>query len=93
VTALTLTVKPHLMLSFALQKKEAAMKQSSIGSTILGAVLAAAPLFAHAQEALSTGKVAYERYCVSCHGISGKGDGPLASKDPKDRRKPAVKLD
>jgi mono/diheme cytochrome c family protein len=76
------------MPSLALQKKEAAMKQLSIGSVVLGAVLTTAPFYAHAQDALSTGKMAYERYCESCHGTSGKGDGPLA----RVQRKPPADL-
>jgi mono/diheme cytochrome c family protein len=28
--------------------------------------------------ALAKGQLAYVRYCVSCHGLTGKGDGPLA---------------
>jgi mono/diheme cytochrome c family protein len=59
------------------------MKQLSIVSAILGAVLATAPFFVRAQDAQNTGKLAYERYCASCHGISGKGDGPLAKLQPK----------
>jgi mono/diheme cytochrome c family protein len=66
-----------------LQKKEAAMKQLSIGSVVFGAILATAPIHAHAQEAAITGKVAYERYCASCHGTSGKGDGPIAKLQEK----------
>ena len=33
------------------------------------------------------GAVLYRRYCTSCHGISGRGDGPLAASlrtPPKD---------
>jgi len=26
-----------------------------------------------------TGKVLYHRYCASCHGMDGKGDGPVAA--------------
>jgi mono/diheme cytochrome c family protein len=26
-----------------------------------------------------SGALMYQRYCVSCHGIAGKGDGPIAS--------------
>ena len=26
-----------------------------------------------------SGKLLYERYCASCHGLEGKGDGPAAS--------------
>lgn len=29
---------------------------------------------------LAKGRITYERYCVSCHGRVGKGDGPLASE-------------
>lgn len=28
--------------------------------------------------AAKKGQVTYERYCVSCHGPTGKGDGPIA---------------
>ena len=26
-----------------------------------------------------TGEEAYRRYCASCHGLEGKGDGPVAA--------------
>lgn len=29
-------------------------------------------------EQLATGKKKYEQFCVTCHGVSGKGDGPAA---------------
>jgi mono/diheme cytochrome c family protein len=66
----------------------------------LSAVLIAAPNLAHAQDecaeltkppklahAKDIGKVQYEAYCAGCHGISGKGDGPLRkclTKPPAD---------
>lgn len=34
-----------------------------------------------------SGEVLYHRYCASCHGVAGKGDGPLAAslrKSPTD---------
>jgi mono/diheme cytochrome c family protein len=34
-----------------------------------------------------SGEVLYHRYCASCHGVAGKGDGPLAAslrKPPTD---------
>lgn len=35
----------------------------------------------HAQTA---GEVSYRRYCASCHGIAGRGDGPVAAAlDPR----------
>ena len=30
-------------------------------------------------EDLSRGKAVYERHCLSCHGASGRGDGPAAA--------------
>ena len=54
---------------------------------MVGALLAtglAAPTPAIGDETLPStyvpsGKVMYQQYCASCHGISAKGDGPLAS--------------
>jgi mono/diheme cytochrome c family protein len=42
---------------------------------------------AHEQVAHPSGEVLYHRYCASCHGVAGKGDGPLAAslrKSPTD---------
>jgi mono/diheme cytochrome c family protein len=47
-----------------------------------GTLLAAAKVPGAA--AASKGQIIYTRYCVSCHGPAGKGDGPLA----KDLRVP-----
>ena len=33
----------------------------------------------HDPTSAKQGKVTYVRYCVSCHGAEGRGDGPLAS--------------
>jgi len=33
---------------------------------------------AHAMTAAEAGKMYYRQYCASCHGASGKGDGPLS---------------
>ena len=41
----------------------------------VGVLLFFAP-FANAGEEMS-GKAVYERYCAVCHGIDGKGDGPM----------------
>jgi mono/diheme cytochrome c family protein len=30
-------------------------------------------------QAVANGAIVYARYCVSCHGKTGRGDGPLAS--------------
>jgi mono/diheme cytochrome c family protein len=38
-------------------------------------------------EVQPTGQALFLRHCASCHGLSGKGDGPLASslqRDPSD---------
>lgn len=56
--------------------------------------LAAEPTVAHAASTAqgkagsqAKGKVLYDMYCVSCHGASGRGDGPAAailSPRPRD---------
>lgn len=35
---------------------------------------------ATSQDDLEAGKVSYVTYCSSCHGVDGKGSGPLASE-------------
>ena len=30
---------------------------------------------------VTAGAAAYKKYCAYCHGVAGKGDGPLAPKD------------
>lgn len=35
------------------------------------------PFAADDQAVLATGRVMYERHCAVCHGVSGRGDGPL----------------
>lgn len=32
---------------------------------------------------ITAGAAAYKKYCAFCHGVTGKGDGPLAPKDTK----------
>lgn len=52
-------------------------QRSLIGATILGAALVTAPMFAAAQ-GIDIGKREYDNHCAVCHGVAGKGDGPLA---------------
>ena len=54
----------------------------------LGALAAAAFLAAPAAHAgdAAAGKAKYEMFCASCHGPTGKGDGPVgAALNPKPR--------
>ena len=44
-----------------------------------GAPVAATGEVAVTPELLSAGREAYRKYCVQCHGISGKGDGTSAA--------------
>jgi mono/diheme cytochrome c family protein len=65
------------------------MKQLCIGTAVFAAALAAAPVLGYAQDA-DIGKLEYTKSCAVCHGISGKGDGPLAAslkKSPADLTK------
>jgi mono/diheme cytochrome c family protein len=34
---------------------------------------------AHADSAVMSGKELYGRFCSSCHGVTGRGDGPVAA--------------
>lgn len=44
------------------------------------------PAVPESSEAISTGKKIYEKRCLPCHGIEGKGDGPAAKfMEPKPR--------
>jgi len=43
---------------------------------------------------LSEGRASYQMYCASCHGVSAKGDGPIASamrKAPPDLTQIAIR--
>jgi mono/diheme cytochrome c family protein len=69
-------------------KSRPAPAQSPCGRGVVVAGFAAAGLLAIAtsggaqtkldKRAAADGRTTYVRYCVSCHGPQGKGDGPLA---------------
>lgn len=50
-------------------------------SVAASALLIVAPRGVLAQQRLDVppGKGSFDRYCASCHGVDGKGDGPLAN--------------
>jgi len=54
---------------------------------MVGFSLAAAPIAASAAGDAAKGKTLFETNCASCHGTSGKGDGPvgIALPEPKPR--------
>lgn len=58
-------------------RREKRMKvlMASIG---IAAVLSCVPVAALAQSKTDFGKEEFESKCASCHGLSGKGDGPLS---------------
>ena len=53
------------------------MRQLCKATAVLGAVLFAAPVLSYGQDE-DFGKRVYINRCAVCHGVSGKGDGPLA---------------
>src|SRR5713101_3058816 len=55
------------------------MRQLHKGTAILGAALVAAPALCYGQDE-DLGKRVYVNRCAVCHGLSGKGDGPLATQ-------------
>ncbi len=52
------------------------MKRTKIWAALLGAVVVATPLLAHAQKSFDLGKREFESRCAVCHGPAAKGDGP-----------------
>jgi mono/diheme cytochrome c family protein len=46
---------------------------------MVGVSLAVAPIAASAAGDAAKGKVLFETNCASCHGTSGKGDGPVGA--------------
>jgi len=64
------------------------MKSSTLLTALVAAALIAASGISQAQQRrVDVGKLEYEANCASCHGIKGKGDGPLKSsltKSPSD---------
>jgi nucleotide-binding universal stress UspA family protein len=70
-------------------QKVPARKLATVGAAVLAALLLA-PLSARAQEPTikqtTPGAETFRTYCVTCHGSSARGDGPLA---PSMKRKPA----
>ena len=56
--------------------------ERTIRNTVLGAVLVGGLLVGSGRDAVAqdaAGKAAYDKYCASCHGVDGKGQGPAAA--------------
>ena len=59
----------------------------SVGKICLMSLLVTVPAMAGAQDSVDFGKYEYYAKCASCHGLSAKGDGPVAkhlTKAPPD---------
>jgi mono/diheme cytochrome c family protein len=49
-------------------------------SIVAGAILLTVALQAHAADYVArSGEALYQQFCSSCHGVSGRGDGPVAN--------------
>jgi mono/diheme cytochrome c family protein len=60
--------------------RQPAIERGSVPArTILLAALLVAVPAAHADEPATGGAALYRRYCASCHGADGRGDGPAAA--------------
>jgi mono/diheme cytochrome c family protein len=62
-----------------MRQEEQTMKQLCKATAVLGAALVAAPALCYGQDE-DLGKRVYVNRCAVCHGLSGKGDGPLATQ-------------
>jgi mono/diheme cytochrome c family protein len=60
-----------------IMRMKTSMKFRTILATHLGAMILGASVSALAAENVDVGKGEYEAACASCHGRTGKGDGPL----------------
>jgi mono/diheme cytochrome c family protein len=63
---------------------------------MVGVSLAVAPIAASAAGDAAKGKVLFETNCATCHGTSGKGDGPVGAAlqpPPRDFTKADFKFD
>jgi mono/diheme cytochrome c family protein len=54
------------------------MRQIRTIAVLAGAAAVALPLLAYGQQKVDLGKREYEANCASCHGLTGKGDGPIS---------------
>lgn len=55
--------------------------RNSAYTLLLSALLASMPGYAESLQDYS-GPELFERFCASCHGVGGEGDGPIASAIP-----------
>jgi mono/diheme cytochrome c family protein len=55
------------------------MKTSLLAASVLALIVSSVSSSASAVDLTErSGKELYERYCASCHGLTGQGDGPVA---------------
>lgn len=58
--------------------EERAARTGTLRRAIAASVLALVVAAAAAAHAAESGEVLYRRFCASCHGLEGRGDGPVA---------------
>ena len=56
---------------------EDTMKHPGLATAVFGVALFAGPIFAQAQQVADIGKELFRIHCAVCHGIDGKGNGPI----------------
>jgi mono/diheme cytochrome c family protein len=56
--------------------------ETTAAATVEGSEAAGTDPAADAAAAIAQGRALYEVHCVGCHGVEGRGDGPLAANLP-----------
>jgi mono/diheme cytochrome c family protein len=60
--------------------RQSRLRRIALGLVVcLGAQAIWMPRASAAEYAAMSGKELYERFCAACHGVSGRGDGPVSS--------------
>ena len=58
--------------------RDARLKTAAAALIVVGTLMLSATAVCSAERESDSGAVLYGRFCASCHGVDGRGDGPVA---------------